>query len=103
MIEEMETFISKFNSDEKMKEKTKGKIECISIEITDIEKTYYLVLKDGQLTPIESEKIDIKISMDRKTLAGLVNETINARDVYNKSLKVDASWGDMLLLMKVLS
>jgi len=103
MIDEIQNFVSKFNSDPLVKQRMGAVIRIIYINIEDVDEIYYLKLKDGQLSISESVIApDIRITTDRKTFAGLVNETIKVGEVYNKTLKIDAPVEDLLLMSRVL-
>ena len=102
LVDEMNERLKK---DPKMQESLKDKRRTVEIEITDDQS--YNFLFDGSevkdFTVGSLEEADIKITTDKETLTGILNQEINPMKAYvSKKLKVKASLMDLLAVKNLL-
>jgi putative sterol carrier protein len=91
---------------EKNQKRFKKFSKTMAFEFTDIVKTYYSEIVEGNPGEIqegEPEKADIKITSDSNTWIGIMSGEISGMKAYtSKKLKVKGKMSDLLKLQKLM-
>jgi len=103
----MTDFNARVGSDPTLKKKVEGVTKKIIFRIKD-EPQCFMMLENCELRQVYyldflcDQEFDIIVESDRDTMTKVLNKELDPMKVFGKTLTVKASFGDMLLMKRVL-